>query len=154
MPFPFVAVGISVGLGLLSNLVGGLFSPKPKIPFVVPNMTPRPQVQIPQISGTSDQGGSVTYGWMGQMDSSGPGLPVPLLGGKCRVGLQLINHYVRSTTSADELFALYAVCEGEVSAVVLADDDANIWLTEDLKLKELGGNWSVAVGTKDQCQIA
>ena len=150
MPLPIIAIGVAVATSVVMNRVGWFLGQGPGRPFIVPNMMPRPQVQIPQISGLTEKGGTVTYGWAGQTNSAGPGLPVPLLGGKCRVGLQLINHYLRSTTSADVLYALYAVCEGEVDAVVLAADEDNIWLTEDLKLKELGGEWDSNIGTKDQ----
>jgi len=150
MAWWMIPVGIGMSAG--SSFLGRMFSRKPRQPTVIPNLLPTPKVQVPQISHVSseDQSESLTYAWGGMIDSVAPGLPIPILGGKCRVGLQLINAYLRSTAQQDVAHALFAVCEGEVSEVVYDQDENHIWVTEDLKLLETDGEWEERTGTKTQ----
>jgi hypothetical protein len=118
-------------------------------------LLPFTEPSVPQISGIQgDLGGSLTYGISGPINSTDPGLSVGILGGKTRVGLQVINSYIRMAGTYDIGYILCAVCEGEVSEVVVDGSADNIYLTDKLQLSKTKGKWEAKVGTASQTLIS
>jgi len=153
----FAGVALSLFTKLGSSFFGTLLGGKQRRPFV-PTMLPVPRPQIPSISGLGTEGDETTlaYAWGGPINSESPGLPIPIAGGECRAGLQVINTYILGGEGAyDVLYILFGICEGQVEEAVKDDNPENIWITNEKRLSEAqGAEWESAVGTKDQSVLS
>jgi len=152
----FVGPILSAGFGLMSSLFGGQRRRTPLGPMFTPSLLPHTEPVVPQISGLQNpgMGGTLTYGAAGPINSTEPGLPLGVLGGKARVGLQIINAYVFNAGTYDIGYLLCGVCEGPVSEVVYNADENNIWLTDTKKLKDTKATYETNLGTASQTTLS
>jgi len=155
MPVPIgILIGGMVASSALSFLSGLFGKPDPRYKLA-PGMLPTVEPTIPTISdvGNKSMRSSLTYGWSGPANGSEPGLPIPILGGTMRVGLQLINSYLETHGTMDVLYALYSLGWGEIAEPVLDDDPDNIWVG-DRRLSEIpGAEYETKTGTSAQTGI-
>ena len=126
-----------MALVAFAGLVAGINPWRPHGPDIpspesmIPVITPR----IPQISGTSDLlQSSLTYGFKGPQNSSSGGLPIPVIGGRIRVGGQIINYYIESSDRQETLYLLLAVSRTIAGAIPYGATADNIWINETKKL--------------------